>query len=226
VAIVSEDWRWRMVTPPKNDVASVPLNPQGRKVAAAWDLAADNAAGNQCKAFGAAGLMRMPTRVRVSWQDDSTLKLETDAGTQTRLFKFGPPTPVGERTWQGVSSAEWVKQAQTRGLGFGGRGGGNAGGTLKVVTTQMRAGYLRKNGVPYSENAVLTEYFNRHSGPGPLEWFTVTTVVEDPTYLSQPFITSTSFRKEADDGKWRPTPCETAAPTAPDQPATAPGFGP
>ena len=68
------------------------------------------------------------------------------------------------------------------------------GGSLKVVTTRARAGYLRKNGVPYSEDAVLTEYFNRHTGPGDLEWFTVTSVVEDPICLSEPFVTSSSFK--------------------------------
>jgi hypothetical protein len=117
-----------------------------------------------------------------------------------------------------------VKQAQSRGLGFGGRGGaGAAGGTLKVVTTQMKAGYLRKNGIPYGEDAVVTEYYNRHSGPGDLEWFTVTTVVDDPKYLTQPFITSSSFRREADDSRWKASPCQTAPPTVPPlQPASGP----
>jgi hypothetical protein len=231
VAVVTEDWRWRMVTPPKNDVASVPLNGEGRKVAAAWDLDQDNASGNQCRAFGAAGIMRQPLRVQISWQDDQTLKLETDSGQQTRLFRFATPatasttTAIGtsERTWQGISNAEWVKQAQSRGLGFGGRGAGMSGGSLTVVTTHMKAGYLRKNGVPYSEEAVLTEYYNRHSGPGDLEWFTVTTVVDDSKYLAQPFITSSSFRREADNSKWTPSPCQTAPPTAPpQQPAGGP----
>ena len=172
--------------------------------------------------------MRQPLRVQIAWQDDRTLKVETDAGQQTRLFKFSPSpsapavvsaTAVGERTWQGSSLAEWVKQAQSRGLGFGGRGGGPAsGGTLKVVTTQMKSGYLRKNGVPYSEDATVTEYYNRHSGPGDLQWFTVTTVVEDPKYLTQPFITSSSFKREPDNSKWKPSPCQTAPPTAPPQP--------
>ena len=234
VAVVTEDWRWRMVTPPKNDVASVPLNAEGRKVAAAWDLGQDDASGNQCRAFGAAGIMRQPLRVRIAWQDDQALKLETDAGQQARLFRFAGPASApnvassnapAERTWQGVSNAEWLKQAQSRGLGFGGRGaGGMGGGSLKVVTTHMKAGYLRKNGVPYSEDAVLTEYYQRHSGPGDLEWFTVTSVVEDPKYLTQPFITSSSFRREADNSRWKPSPCFTAPPTAPALPlAGGPG---
>ena len=216
-----------MVTPPKNDVASVPLNGEGRKVAAAWDLDQDNAAGNQCRAFGAAGIMRLPLRVQISWQDDRTLKLETDAGQQTRLFRFRRAgrrdrvrpraTAPAERTWQGVSTAEWVKQAQSRGLGFGGRGGGACGGgTLKVVTTQMKARLpsQERRALQRGRRAV-TEYYNRHSGPGDLEWFTVTTVVEDPKYLTQPFITSSSFRREADNSKWKPSPCQTAPPTAP-----------
>ena len=213
VSVVTEDWRWRMVTPAKGDYASVPLNPEGRRVADTWDLAKDTAAGEQCRAFGAAAIMRVPTRVRISWADDMTLKLEADAGTQTRLYRFGPPPEsTGDSTWQGSSVATWFKQQQTRGLGFGGAPQ-QGPGELKVVTTHMRPGYLRSNGVPYSETAVVTEYYNRHSDFG-TEWFTVTTVVEDPKYLTQPFITSTSFKKEADDSKFAPTPCETPAPRA------------
>jgi hypothetical protein len=210
VSIVSEDWRWRMVTPAKGDYASVPLNDEGRKAADAWDLTKDKSAGTECKAFGAPALLRLPTRVHVTWQDDNTLKLETDSGQQIRLLHFGAAQPPSaERQWQGYSKAEWFKQSQSTGLGFGGAGGrGNfTGGNLKVVTTGLRAGYLRKNGVPYSEDAVLTEYFNRHSGADGSEWFTVTTVVEDPRYLTMPFITSSSFKKETDASKWHPTAC-------------------
>jgi len=215
VSIVSEDWRWRMVTPAKGDYASVPLNADGRKVADAWDLSKDKASGTECKAFGAPALMRLPTRVHITWQDDNTLKLETDAGQQTRLLHFGAAQPPSQdRQWQGYSKAEWFKQPQGSGLGFGGtaRGGSFAGGNLKVLTTGLRAGYLRKNGVPYSEDAVLTEYFNRHSEPDGSEWFTVTTVVEDPKYLTTPFITSSSFRKEPDASKWHPAGCVIDAP--------------
>jgi hypothetical protein len=224
VSIVTEDWRWRMVTPPKGDYASVPLNAEGRKVADGWDLAADNASGNQCRPFGAAAIMRVPTRVRISWQDDNTLKLDTDAGQQTRLFRFAAPAPsgvlplpsalAGARSWQGVSTAQWFRQPQSRGLAFG-RGGPLAGGSLRVVTRQLRAGYLRKNGVPYSEDAIVTEAFHRHDEPNGDVYFTVTVIVEDPRYLTQPFLTSSSFRREADQSKWNPTPCQTAAPLEP-----------
>ena len=224
VSIVTEDWRWRMVTPAKGDYASVPLNAEGRKVADGWDLAADNASGNQCRAFGAAAIMRVPTRVRISWQDDSTLKLETDAGQQTRLFRFASPTPsgvlpssavaAGARSWQGVSTAQWFRQPQTRGLGFGGRGA-LPGGSLRVVTRNLRAGYLRTNGVPYSEDAAVTEAFHRHDEPNGDVYFTVTVIVEDPRYLTQPFITSSSFKREPDQSKWTPAPCQTPAPLEP-----------
>jgi hypothetical protein len=80
---------------------------------------------------------------------------------------------------------------------------------LKVVTRNLTAGWLRKNGVPYSANATVTEYFLRHSEGEAGEWLTVTTIVDDPTYLAQPFLTSSSFRRESDDSKWNPIPCDT-----------------
>ena len=110
VSIVSEDWRFRMIAAPKGDFAGVPLNPAGQKVAKEWDPAKDEAAGNQCKAYGAAGLMRIPTRLHITWQDDNTLKIEADAGTQTRLLHFGPPQPPsGPPTLQGYSAARMAR---------------------------------------------------------------------------------------------------------------------
>src|SRR5262245_5913609 len=154
VAIISEDWRWRMVTPAKGDVVSIPLSPEGLRVAEAWDPAKDEAAGEQCKAYGAPGLMRGPTRLHITWQDDNTLKIDTDYGTQTRLLRFGGAAGApGAKTWQGVTTAQWTIA--------GGRGrGGARHGSIKSVTTQMRPGYLRKNGVPYSDRAVFTEYWD------------------------------------------------------------------
>ena len=246
VAVVTEDWRWRMVTPPKGDVASIPVNAEGRKAALNWNAEADAAAGNACKAFGVGGIMRQPGRLRISWQDDQTLKLEFDAGTQTRLLTFDAARqPPSERTLQGFSMALWEGPAvgagpvgdgrpDTRvtgggllsrdlpgGGGQGLRGGPpprqqaqiNRGGDLRVTTTGFREGYLRKNGVPYSEQATITEYFHRlPTHPNGDNWLHVITVVEDPRYLSQPFYTSTSFRLEPNDANFKPTPCTTPPP--------------
>jgi hypothetical protein len=238
VAVVSEDWRHRMATPRKGDYESVPLNAEGRRTADAWDLAADDAAGVQCKAFGVGGILRQPTRLHITWQDDNTLKVELDAGTQTRLLRFGASQPEGELTWQGHSLATWLRppgagagsvRAQIGNSsgpiapGGGGRGqrGGPAptgalteGGSLQVTTTHFRAGYLRKNGVPYSEDAKITEYVHllpRVQGVTD-DWLDVVMVVEDPKYLNDSFYVSTHFKREANGSKWNPTPCRTAPP--------------
>src|SRR3989442_6171902 len=93
VSIVTEDWRWRMVTPPKGDFASIPTNPAGGQVGQQWDPAKDEAAGEQCKSYGAPAIMRVPGRIHITWDNDTTLKIETDAGEQTRLFHFGEFQP-------------------------------------------------------------------------------------------------------------------------------------
>jgi hypothetical protein len=205
VAVVNEDWRYRMVTPPKGDYRGVPITSEALKIINAWDPAADEAAGNQCKSYGAAASMRVPGRIHITWQDDNTLGLDIDAGTQTRTFRFAPFTaPAGTPTWQGHSVARWERT----GTGRGNPAASPArGGSLTVVTTNMRAGYLRKNGVPYSENAQVTEYFDVAPLPGGGQLLVVTTAVDDPRYLTQPFIVSSHFKKEADGSRWDPTPC-------------------
>jgi hypothetical protein len=204
VALVTEDWRYRQFTAPKGDYVSMPLNPAGRKAADAWEPAKDEAAGEQCRAYGAAGVMRLPTRLRISWQDDATMKVETDAGTQTRLLGFGKPQGTAA-SWQGVSTASWDYPRGT----FAARGvpPTPAGGAMKVVTTQMRPGYLRRNGVPYSANAVMTEYFQRLDVPGGDPVLVVIAEVVDPEYLATPYWTSTQFKRQADASGWNPTAC-------------------
>jgi hypothetical protein len=224
VSIVNEDWRWRMVTPPKGDYPGIPLNAEGRKVADSWTPALDG----RCEAYGAAGLMRMPTRVRIEWQDDNTLKLETDAGTQTRTLRFiaSNDAAASTRTLQGSSVASWLF-AGGRGGGRGGpappagapggRGvalapgrGGPGSGSLRVVTTNLLPGWFRRNGLPYSGDAVLTEYFDRFRSTNGDEWFVVTTILSDTTYLQQEYVTSSHFKKETDGSKWSPTSCRSS----------------
>ena len=212
VSVVTEDWRWRMITPLKGDAASVPINAEGRKIVDAWDPAKDEAAGLECKAYGAPAIMRVPGRLHIAWQDDNTLRIDTDAGTQTRLFHFGgKPAPETEPAWQGYSAARWEPGPPPPPAGVGGGVGlvprQTRSRSLEVVTTRLRAGYLRKNGVPYSATTTLTEYYDRFSEPNGDEWFTVTTIVADPVYLAIPFVTTTDFKKEADASRWNPMPC-------------------
>jgi hypothetical protein len=221
VALVTEDWLWRMITAPRGDATSVPLAFQAQQAAAQWDPAQDAANGEACRPFGAAGLMRMPVRLHITWEDENTLRIDTDAGEQTRLLHFGnSATPDGERSWQGFTQASWTVPS---GGGFDLRAAisgqaaaprtGPPMGSIKAVTTNMRSGYLRKNGIPYSENAVLTEYFSRVAGFGN-DYLTVLTIVNDPAYLSSEFVISSQFKREPDDSKWNPTPCQTAPPLA------------
>ena len=278
---ITEDWQWRMMTPAKGDFIAVPLNADGDKIGKAWDPAADVANKNECKPFGAAGILRLPTRVRFEWVDDKTLKMDMDLGTQTRLLHFDKSQPTGERTWQGYAVAEWIDlPAPGRGRGGGGgtaadggadpaagdagrgaapaaggpadaarggaarggapgaggapaggrggRGGGRGAGRggpppappggLKVVTTYLREQYLRRNGVPVSENAVVTEYFDVVPSPTGENWLIVKTVVDDPRYMTQSYIVSSQFKKEPDASKWNPTPCEVIPPAVAKKP--------
>ena len=203
VSLVTEDWRWRMRTPPKGDYASLPLTPAATKVADAWDPARDTAAGEQCRGYGAPAIMRLPGRIRIGWENDTTLKVETEAGTQTRRFHFGQPPAQATPDWQGVSAAAWIG-------GGGGRRGGGAprAGALRVVTTKARPGYVRKNGVPYSADARVTEHFHRIDHADGDSWLVVTTLLEDPQYFNTHFQVSSHFKKVPDGSGWDPKPCE------------------
>jgi hypothetical protein len=198
VSVITEDWKFRMVTPNKGVFDSLSLNAEGRRVGNTWDPAKDEAAGEQCRAYGAANIMRLPGRLHVTWEDAATLRIDTDAGTQTRLIRFGAASPAGEPSWQGYSVGQWEYGA--------GRNGGRAG-NLKIVTTNLRPGYVRKNGAPYSDKAVVTEYYDVNTMPNGDQWMTVTTKVEDSVYFGRPYLTSSDFKKLPSAAGWNPTPC-------------------
>jgi hypothetical protein len=191
VSFVTEDWKFRMVTPNKGEFGGLPLNAEGQKVGKTWDPARDEAAGEQCRAYGAPAIMRIPGRLHVTWQDDNTLKVDTDAGTQTRLLRFGAAAAPAEPSWQGHSVAQWNRP----------------GLSLKVVTSNLRMGYVRRNGAPYSDKTVVTEYFDLNTMPNGDQLLTVTTKIEDPVYFARAFLTSSDFKKLPDAAGWNPTPC-------------------
>ncbi len=227
VSIVTEDWRWRMTIPDKSDYVTIPINEEGRRAADAWDPAKDKAAADeQCKGYGAAVIMQVPGRFHITWQDDNTLKIDIDSGTQTRLLHFGGSAPPNMApTWQGYSVAYWGDPSDP--VDQRGGGGGPAGQRspehlepanaprtrgpletyLRVVTTHMRPGYLHKNGVPYSGNAMLQEFYTVSSYKN-YTWLAVTTVVTDPQYLVEPYVTHAHYKKLADNSGWDPTPCK------------------
>ena len=207
VALVTDDWRYRMLTPPKGNADYVPVTPAARKVMDAWDPAADEAAGEACKGYGAGGVMRLPGRLHITWVNDTTLQVETSAGTQTRTFTFAPPPAPGAPptapaapSWQGTSLARW-----TFPISRGGRGG-TPTAQLTVTTTGLRPGYVRKNGIPYGANAVITENFIRIADEGD-EFLIVTTTVDDPLYFNPPYVKTYEYKKERDGSAWSPTPC-------------------
>lgn len=235
VSVVTEDWQIRMITPKKGDFVGLPLNAAGQKAGNDWDPSKETAA-DACKAYAAPGLLRLPGRLKVSWQDGgNTLRIDTDAGQQTRLLHFTGDEPKGQAGWLGFSAANWdyaggfipatrltsvsiadtpPPPAQGGAGGRGGRGRGGPpttpqGGALKVVTTHLKAGYLRKNGIPFSKDAVLTEFFNVYPDPYGTDWMVVTSTLHDPAYLAVDYITSTNFKREQDGSKWRPRPCST-----------------
>ncbi len=209
-ALITDDWQYRMIVPAKGDYSWLPLNAAAIGVADAWDPSADDAAGEACKGYAAPAIMRLPTRLRISWEDDDTLRVETDTGTQTRVLFFDGRPPAGERTWQGHSLAFWESERAGNNRrvfeNASSAGAGNAG-NLRVETSHLRAGYLRRNGVPYSEQAEMTEHFNILRGARGDRYLAVQTFVDDPVYLTRHFVRSLLFKSEPDGAEWHPTRC-------------------
>jgi hypothetical protein len=183
----------------KGDWEFLPLSAEGRRVAETANPAKED----PCKAYGAAGIMRVPGRLNITWVDDNTLRVEADAGTQTRDMHFVQVAPTtGEPTLQGYSVAQWQARVPLADVG----GKQAAGGELRVVTNRMKAGYYFKHGVPYSGDAVMTEYFARISEPAG-DYLLITTSVEDPQYLTQPYLKTLTFKKEPNGSKFKPAAC-------------------
>jgi hypothetical protein len=202
VTVITPDWRERMIPPAKGDYLAVPITAAAQKVADAWDPAKDEAAGEQCRSYGAPAIMATPTRLHITWQDENTLQVETDYGMQTRSFHFGVGKPAsGAATWQGDSVAQWEFTGASE------KKGGPRFGNLKVATSHIRPGYYRKNGIPYSAGVRMTEYWDLFKDPSGVPRLMVTQEIVDPEYLYRAWIVTYNFKKEQDGAKWQPTPC-------------------
>ncbi len=210
VSLITQNWRFRMLVPGPGEYADIPLNQKAKQLADAWKAGADEAAGKQCEAYGAAVLMRNPERLHISWLDGETLRVETDSGMQTRLLHFKPAAPGTQMpaSLQGFSLAKWVMPG---GGGFlaaaGPAAGGEHYGSLQVSTDHLSPGLLRKNGVPYGADTTMTEWWDLRTEPQGDEWLSIATTVRDPEYLQGPFIYDSVFQKEPDSSKWDPEPC-------------------
>jgi len=209
VSVVTQDWRYRMVVPPPGYYAGIPLTIAAKQFADSWDRAAYEAAGKQCEAYGGAIIMRVPTRLRVSWQDASTLVVETDAGTQTRVLHFAPDAAAQQAapSLQGYSTARWQTSPPARGAGPPQPGAGQRYGSLQVTTTRLTGGLLRTNGVPYSDRTSATELWDVNTDSSGDQWLTVSLQIADPLYLRMPYVVTANFQKQRDGTGWDPTAC-------------------
>lgn len=226
VSIVTQDWVFRMVVPQRGQYSDVPLTLKAKRFADAWQPGPDEAAHEQCEAYGAPAIMQVPGRLHISWQDPNVLEVQSDAGMQTRLLHFQPSADAASASpsWQGYTTAQWMlyraaaQRAPQRAIPPGQQGGaGNTEreamparyGWLQALTMDLRPGLLRKNGVPYSGQTRMTENWQLNdSGEGyGGEWLTVTTILRDPQYLAGPYVENALFNREADGSKWSPTPC-------------------
>ncbi|MGH7120483.1 MAG: hypothetical protein ACREFP_16090 [Acetobacteraceae bacterium] len=220
VSLITQDWRFRMVVPGRGEYAAVPINIKGKQFADAWRAAPDEAAGKQCEAYGAAVLMRNPEQLHITWQDANTLRVDTDAGMQTRLLHFlpprprrGPPAPFmaphtnAPPSWQGQSVARWP--SVLGGELFSAAPAANAprADSFEVMTDDMLPGLLRKNGVPYGSKTTMHEWWQLYTEPTGEHWLTISTKVFDPEYLSKPYLYESIFLREPNGSKWDPTPC-------------------
>ncbi len=213
VSLVTQNWRYRMIVPGHGDYAGIPINAKAKEFADSWQPATDIAADKQCEAYGAPALMQDPERLHILWQDDETLRVDTDEGMQTRLLRFGSaasshdvseghPAP----SLQGDSRARWALSAVANSLNRAAQPNAKLYGSLVVSTDDLTPGLLRKNGIPYGADAKMIEYWKLHS-LGANQWLLISTKLTDPEYLAAPYVYDSIFQKEADGSRWDPIPC-------------------
>lgn len=184
--IMHEDTLFRTAGPPIGEYIGLPLTDAARAIANEWNPEDGYKPENQCKMHGGAYIMRSPIRFFLEYEDEVTIsiKIELEMGTSRTIYLDGRPAE-GPPTDMGHSVGVWE------------------GDMLTITTTNMTVKYVRRNGVPNSEQAVMTEHFVRHG-----DYLSIISIIEDPVYLTQPLVRSVSFRKRSDEFKWVRFPCE------------------
>ncbi len=185
--IMHEDRIFRTAGPSPRDYSGLPINDAARAIADVWNPEDNYKPENQCEMHGAAYIMRSPLRFELSYDDADTIsiKIELEMGRERKIYLAGRAREPGPATDMGHSVGRWD------------------GDTLTVTTTHMRQKYIRRNGVPNSEEAVMTEHFVRHG-----DLLTLISIIEDPVYLTTPLIRSVSFNLLDQEFKWIRFPCE------------------
>lgn len=178
------------------------------RFADAWKSAPDIAAGRQCEAYGAPAVMQIPERLHIAWQDDETLRVQTDEGMQTRLLHFdAASSDPASPSLQGTSRSRWAMFALTNPAGAAApQSPAQRYGTLVVTTGHLMPGLLRKNGVPYSAHTQLSEYWKLHD-LRTTRWLLISSKVTDPEYLAAPYVYDSIFQQEPDGARWAPSAC-------------------
>jgi hypothetical protein len=177
--IFDEDFVERIPGPDVGDYAGLPINDAARTRANTWDASLLTLPEHQCKPHPSTYGFRGVGQLRI-WED-------RDPATQ-RLVKIHSPHPpeLAPHTWQGFSTGRFE------------------GDVLVVRTTHLKAGWIRRNGLPLSDRATMTERFFRHG-----DLLTHVMMIEDPVYLAEPLVKSNGFLL-IPNGTMEPYPCRPA----------------
>ena len=174
-----EDAPERGAGPEIGDYTGLPINDAARRRADAWDAAKWTMPERQCEPHPADYGPRGPASLRISStldpvsQDVVSWNVTVLWMVQQRTIWMdgrAHPSEYAQHTWQGFSTGEWE------------------GDMLKVTTTHLKEGWVRRNGLPRSSEATMTEYFLRHD-----DYLTLVTVVRDPVYLTEPLVRTSNW---------------------------------
>lgn len=177
-----EDQPERVPGPELGDYLGIPISPAGRLRGQTWDASIMTLPQWQCRPHSADYIWRGPSPLRISKEVDPVSRevvafhAEWLRSVDRAIYLDGRPHPSesGPHTWAGFSTAKWD------------------GNMLTIKTTHLKEGYLRRNGLPRSDQATLVEHWIRHG-----DILTVATIITDPVYLTEPFIRTTDYELDA-----------------------------